>query len=350
MSDDVFISYIVPCYNIQDYLPRCLDSLSIQNIEEDEKIEFVLVNDGSSDNSLEVLMNFAAEDKRAVVINQKNKGVSAARNAGIKAAKGKYVFFLDGDDYLMDNASQIIYDVASGSNIIILNAYIVKDGEWNVKKDWNSCGKMKDGIYDIEKFITSTQVLPISFKAYSREFLINNNILYDEDLRVGEVYTFFLHALLYTQSVLISNERVMNYVKRENSIMRDYNIKRDESILETISRINLYAQQSGINLIKTYSYNAAFLRIVNSFTLNKYVRQCAYTKEIGNLLDKVKRNVVYREVLKYFVFSCPKFNKNTFYSIGLLYLNNRFFYMIVSFLIDIKEYRKINRECKGNIR
>lgn len=70
----VFISFIIPCYSVQDYLPRCLDSLSSQEMTSDKEIEFILVNDGSTDNTLSLLREFEEKESRAVVIDQKNKG------------------------------------------------------------------------------------------------------------------------------------------------------------------------------------------------------------------------------------------------------------------------------------
>ena len=124
MDKDVFLSFVVPCYNLNDYISRCLNSLGKQIIKGDFEIEYILVNDGSTDNTFDLLNRFAEKDSRAKVINQNNKGVSAARNVGLNAASGKYVFFLDGDDYLTEQASQILYESCynDSADIIITNA------------------------------------------------------------------------------------------------------------------------------------------------------------------------------------------------------------------------------------
>lgn len=338
MKNDVFISYIIPCYNIQKYLPRCLDSLSKQKIESDADLEFVFVNDGSPDNCLGILSEFALQDSRAVIVDQKNQGVSAARNAGLKVAKGQYVFFLDGDDYLTDDASQLLYHIAqkSSPDIIITNAYIVEELSGSIT-EWNVCNNLAEGDYSVATFVGNVDFLPISFKAYKRESLLKNEIVYDLDLRVGEVYAFFLNAMSKSQCITVSKKRVINYLMRANSVMRDGNIERDKSILKTISKIDHYANNFSFNIRMTYSYNVAFLKIVNVFTQNKYIRQSKYTKEIGDMLSTIAKDDVYKNVLEFFVIRRPKFNKYTLFCIGMYVLNIRCFYTILRFIYGYKK-------------
>ena len=91
------VSVIVPVYNVEQYLPQCLESIAGALYP---NLEIICINDGSTDNSLAVLQQFAAKDPRFVIINQENAGVSAARNRGIQAATGRYLAFVDGDDYI----------------------------------------------------------------------------------------------------------------------------------------------------------------------------------------------------------------------------------------------------------
>ncbi len=96
MSADL-ISIIVPVYNIDSYISRCMDSIVNQSYHD---LEIIVINDGSTDNSLEIISKYAADDSRIIVIDQKNLGVSAARNAGIKIAHGEFLMFVDGDDWI----------------------------------------------------------------------------------------------------------------------------------------------------------------------------------------------------------------------------------------------------------
>ena len=100
------ISIIIPVYNTAQYLAECLDSVLAQGFKD---IEIICVNDGSTDNSAAILKKYQKKDKRIKVITQKNKGLSGARNAGLKAATGKWVCFLDSDDILPPDALAVLY-------------------------------------------------------------------------------------------------------------------------------------------------------------------------------------------------------------------------------------------------
>lgn len=335
MKKEFFISYIIPCYNIQEYLPRCLDSLSKQAINESPDVEFVLVNDGSPDNCLEIIQDFAAKDSRAVVVDQKNQGVSAARNAGLKVAKGKYVFFLDGDDYLTSDASQIVYDICKKDlvDIAIVNAFMANDGEWNKKISWNVCQNLADGLYSADMFVKSILSLPSSFKVYRRELLEKKRVMFDEDLKVGEVFAFFLHALSYSKTIAISNKRMMYYVIRNNGAMREIDIERDLLITKTIERMEKYAIKSSINFKQYYSYHSAFYRTVRVFTLNKYMRQIDYTKELHDGLKKVFDNDCVRESMKFLAIRQPRLNKDSIYALIQLCVPIRIYYRVFRGLV-----------------
>ena len=103
------ISVIIPVYNVEKYLRECLDSVVNQTMRD---IEIICVNDGSTDNSLDILKEYATKDDRIIVINQTNGWLSAARNSGLKIAKGEYIQFVDSDDYLELNACETAYKYA----------------------------------------------------------------------------------------------------------------------------------------------------------------------------------------------------------------------------------------------
>ena len=94
---NVEVSIIVPVYNVGKFLAKCLESLVGQTFK---NIEIICINDGSTDNSLEILNSFAGKDERIILVNQPNQGVSKVRNCGLEMAKGKFLLFIDGDDYI----------------------------------------------------------------------------------------------------------------------------------------------------------------------------------------------------------------------------------------------------------
>lgn len=117
------VSIIVPVYNVEKYLSECLDSLISQTLSD---IEIICVNDGSKDSSLEILEKYAQKDKRIVVINQENSGVSTARNTGMKCANGEYIGFIDSDDWIDSDFYEKLYNSAKNNNADIAVASIIR--------------------------------------------------------------------------------------------------------------------------------------------------------------------------------------------------------------------------------
>ena len=100
------VSIVIPVYNIGKYLEKCLDSVVAQTFPD---IEIIVVNDGSTDNSPEIIARYADKDSRIVVIDKSNEGLAYARKSGIEAARGTYIYHLDGDDYLELDAIELLY-------------------------------------------------------------------------------------------------------------------------------------------------------------------------------------------------------------------------------------------------
>ena len=185
------LSIIVPVYNTSKYLPRCLDSLINQTYK---NIEIIVINDGSTDNSLEILESYASKDKRIKLINSENKGVSNARNLGLEKAKGELIGFVDSDDKIeLDMYEMLI------SNMIKYNTAISACDIYKVKnsvKARNDDRKVKlysknESLLD---FLTTNSLLRITVnKIYKRELLsdirFNTNLANSEDrLFLYEIY------------------------------------------------------------------------------------------------------------------------------------------------------------------
>lgn len=320
-KDIIFISYIIPCYNVQKYLPRCLESLTKQTIANNIGIEYILINDGSTDSTLAILKEFVVADDRAILVDQKNQGVSAARNAGIRSAHGEYVYFLDGDDWLTDDASQIIFNACKEqADIIVTDACAVR--ETDLKKSlWNTCPGLKCGIYSCLQFVDSVKVLPISFKTYRRELLIQHNIFYDEDLKVGEVLCFFIHCLAYARKIAYSDGRIMNYLLRGGSVMREYKVDRDINIIDTMYRIDEYANLFSFNIRLKSSYLFSLYKLVNFFSIVKYLSAPLNDKKVKDFLVRVSQDTIYRNTLKGIISQSSFFDRRSVNPAILYYLS-----------------------------
>lgn len=132
------VSVIVPVYNVEKYLERCIESLINQTFDD---IEIIALNNGSTDKSLDILNYYAHKDKRIRVINNKNIGVSKSRNIGIEEAKGEYIVFVDSDDWIDSNMIYILYDTISDNNCDLVSVHILGNLVIILKKRYLSCQK-----------------------------------------------------------------------------------------------------------------------------------------------------------------------------------------------------------------
>ena len=145
----VKVSVIIPCYNVAKYLGQCLDSVLKQTFQD---FEVLCVNDGSTDNSLEIAKKYKKEDKRINIVDIENNGVGNARNVGIKGATGRYITFLDADDYIEHNMYEKIIKKMEETNVELLRCNFIKeDEEGNIIKSNNDLLALtiirKDGLF-----------------------------------------------------------------------------------------------------------------------------------------------------------------------------------------------------------
>ena len=186
-------SIIVPVYNVEKYLPKCLDSLINQTYK---NIEIICINDGATDNSAQILDEYSKNDDRIKIINQENKGVSIARNIGINSATGDYILFVDSDDWLDVHTCEII-NKNIGAELISFNAYFVKNNE---------------RIEGIKKNISSVFRGEMWSICYNRNFLNINNIRFPNNIKIAEDHIFKLQALVKAENIKIINDYLYYYL------------------------------------------------------------------------------------------------------------------------------------------
>lgn len=165
---NVKISVIVPVYNTYEYLKDCLDSISGQSLK---NIEIICINDGSTDDSFKIMQKYSQKDSRIKIINQKNRGASAARNAGLKVATGEYITFVDSDDTIDSDTYEISYKKAKEKN-----ADILMFGEKNFSVTERIYG---DGF----SVLDIPGAMMLWNKLYKRSFLIDHNFQFLENAK-----------------------------------------------------------------------------------------------------------------------------------------------------------------------
>lgn len=231
-KQNVKVSVILPIYNQEKFLPRALDSLVNQTLND---VEFICVNDGSKDKSLEIMDKYAQKDSRIKIINQKNQGCGCARNNGLKIAKGEYIAFLDPDDWLEKNALEELYKKSKKQNcdMLVFDFKRVNEsgktiGRFNLKKRLQR-------FYDInpnENFYwrdIKPKVLggmyPVSWNKFFKRELIKNNKLHFAKCNLAEDNVFVFAATLKAKSIGYLDKCLYNYRIHKNSTLRSVSDK-----------------------------------------------------------------------------------------------------------------------------
>lgn len=199
--NEPFLSIVIPIYNAENYLRNNLSKLRDVN---DNCIEFILVNDGSVDSSLSICEEFVKIDNRFKIINKKNGGVSSARNIGIEAARGKYIFFLDGDDSISPYFLDVIrYCVNKNIDFVFFNRWFLNRNCIEYRYSFDECvfKKVNDNLYDV---VDVTLALKQKcFLSGSGEVLLKRNLIKNIRFDIGrnllEDYDFFFKVLYYNK-------------------------------------------------------------------------------------------------------------------------------------------------------
>ncbi|MCD8158161.1 MAG: glycosyltransferase [Clostridiales bacterium] len=231
------ISIIVPVYKVEEYLPRCVKSLTNQTLQ---NIEIILVDDGSPDNCPKLCDKYAEEDSRIHVIHKKNGGVSAARNDGLTAASGEWIFFCDSDDWLELNACEILVREGERTNADAVMADInrIKDGKQDCVKffDHEFVSADRNVIDSIIKAILYPSYCSMPYKnpatgfyggpwnkAVRRKMLLNKNIKFDTELLgVCDDMLYSSYVLACAKKIAYISKPVYNYIMVSSSITQTY--------------------------------------------------------------------------------------------------------------------------------
>ena len=219
MTNPIF-SIITPVYNSEHFLKQNLDSVLAQDFSD---FEVILVDDGSTDSSLDIIKEYAEQDKRIKYFSKENEGQGVARNFALPYAQGEYILYLDSDDWLVNDALSFLYDKfqEDNSDIIIFNAYKFYE-ESKKKNEYRFSAKYFQKFQDKPFRADSCQKLLIQgtgglpFKAYKKSLLVDNNVKYSPT-RFIEDSEFYIKALLSAETISCSDKCLVNYRVYEGS-------------------------------------------------------------------------------------------------------------------------------------
>ncbi|WP_433959451.1 glycosyltransferase [Cytobacillus horneckiae] len=321
--ENIKVSIVVPVYNVESELIRCLESLVNQSIK---NIEIILINDGSNDSSPQICEVYKNKYDNISLINKTNGGLSSARNTGLKKAKGEYILFVDSDDYISVNACEQLLKNGLEDNldIVVGNAFCIKNNI-NIKMchSENSLGRVMPGSQFLkEQLVNGNMNMASCFNLYRREFLLENSLFFKEGI-LHEDEDWTPRVFLIAEKVKYIDLLFYYYIIRHNSITT----KVDKS-------------QNGIDLINTcnalekhYSNieDKELKILLNDYLVTVYLQAIHYG-------DLYRRKNLYSTK---FLFGKAKTKKNKIKV--LLFLINNNLYKIIN---DISKYKVLGEKWR----
>lgn len=262
------LSIIVPVYNVEKYLPKCLESLIKQTLKD---IEIICVNDGSIDNSLAILKEFASKDSRIKIIDNQHQGVAKTRNTGIEQSTGEYIGFVDSDDYIDIDFFEKLYNSATKSNSDIAIASILKHK--NFFNIYNAKYTKEETAITIQDKIKLCEDKKHFFfyawnKIYHSRFIKENNIKFSE----GQIYEdvmFAIKALYYSNKIISVYGTKYHYIEHENSLTKykDKTGEKEHDLIKAYSELQEFCNSKNIEIPERLNY---YTKENFGFILNLY--------------------------------------------------------------------------------
>lgn len=253
-----YVSVIIPVYNGEEYLRRCIESVLHQSYQ---YLEIIVVDDGSTDSTKEIYTEYLNRDKRIKAYTIKHSGVSFARNQGIENAIGKWLMFVDADDWIESDAIEVLINEVDKRNDL---TWVTGDNDRRGKNENdNTCIRVYEKKDYESELISSCIVYPDNLsskyykgieglklrgpvmKLYSLSLIKKNNIRFDTNLKLGEDQLFNLHYLQYVECLVFINSRIYHYTKNKFSSSNNVNGMLEKRI-SRINAIEAYLNKLGI--------------------------------------------------------------------------------------------------------
>ena len=180
----VKVTFIVIAYNLEEYIERCIRSILKQSLQE---IQIIVVNNESNDKTLEIINKLSGESEKIKIINKKNKGIDAARKKGLEYAEGKYIVFVDGDDWVSENLAKDLYEIAESkkSDIVCFNYYWASENGENKKNEQQVYDRISDNKF-LELILQQKLSHNIWNKFLKKEFIDRTSLKQVSGLSMGE--------------------------------------------------------------------------------------------------------------------------------------------------------------------
>lgn len=303
---EVLLSIIIPVYNVEKYILPCLESIFKQGLKECE-FEVILVDDGCTDNTMNIVSNFIKSHTNINLIRQSNQGPSIARNKGIQNANGKYVLFIDSDDLLITNSIKPMLELAVNEQLDILKAKVITIDNKDVQKglypqnaEWFSfdyeviCGeKAFISYYNPDESYSCMNL-------FRRALLCANGIIYPEGINFAEDVAFTIHAYLKAQRFIAIPYTHYIYRRNDTSIMSTMNINKLKGMNTIITYLHKIKNEAELSIDGNKKMNETMHAClsVNLWYLSHYTSLYPQRKEVIADLKKKCPNLSFNDNMK----------------------------------------------------
>lgn len=247
------VSIIIPVYNIEEFLVKCLDSVVNQTLN---NIEIIIINDGSTDNSIQVINDYQSRYSNIIVIDKNNEGPGAARNKGIEIARGKYIGFVDSDDYIEKNMMELLFNEAMEHDLDLVICNFNKVDTIDNVLSYNNHSSYNNKLFDtndlIHEFLFNSYELIEGFsfnKLYKRSLFETFNIRYPENMKYEDIPTIF-NFLINSKKCKYINKCLYHYVQHATSIVHSKNKENLYDFLKSIKMVENSLKKN--NLISNF--------------------------------------------------------------------------------------------------
>lgn len=297
MEEKSRVSIIIPCYNAEKHIEKCIKSIINQTYK---NIEIIAIDDGSQDNTLEILNKFKEKDKRINVISKKNTGVSDTRNIGIEKSTGNYIMFVDADDFLEEDAVEKLYNTIINNKVNIVRGMYRRISEKRISDENDILKYNNANNYEIIKSILNGDILCyVWLLMIKKEILQKYNIKFDKNLKIMEDTLFYIN-IIEKENIYFLNEVIYNYVQNEESATGNVNktletyknmLKAENKIINSLRENNMWKNELNNIVIKKILVNGICNNTWNLYKA-KDKKQLKKFIEYINEQKEIKENII----------------------------------------------------------
>ena len=334
------ISIVVPVYNAEKTLKECLDSLINQTYK---NLEIILINDGSKDHSLKICKKYQEKDKRIILIDNKNHGVSYTRNVGIEKSTGDFIMFVDSDDYIDINMIKEMLNYQKTNNADLVQCNLLYFDSTRKYIPYSNMNTVEiNNLTDITNSLISINYLNcvnkgifgpvrcIGGKIYRTSIIKNNNIKFDNKIYIFEDGIFNLKYYKYANKINLINKPYYKYRQSETSTSYRYNkdqLKQYDLIFDNLKEYKELKEYQ-------YSYYLNAFELLSAYIKREYKFKSRNYKSFKKIVKSVINKEIYKETIK-----IVKYNKLSKKEKLKLYCYKNKNYLLLYVFVKLRELK-----------